>query len=161
MSWWDRDDLLELDQGLPERVFDTSLFLGVLLTLCSTSLGSLEITLGLAAGVVISLAFCQVLWWSIRHFIRPGVRGQKSVFLAIGIIKYAALTAALFVMFRYFNVHVLAFFVGLSTVQTVIILKLLSLMLVDFLNRYIRPANTRQQAGYPFNQKSAVGNSND
>lgn len=142
MQKWNRDNLFELDQRFPERVFDTSLFLGTLLILCSTSLGTLNITLSLAAGVVVSLVFCRVLWYSICHFIRPGVQGQKPAFLLIGIVKYIALGAALFFLFRNFDVHVTALFIGLSTVQIVIVLKFLSLFLIDFLNRSIRVSNT-------------------
>jgi hypothetical protein len=131
-------NLFELDPGFPERVFDTSLFTGMLLIVCSTALNSMNITLSLAAGVAISLAFCRVLWWSIRRFMQPGPKGQKPVFLLLGIIKYVAMGVALFFLFKHFDVHIVALFVGLSTVQAVITLKFLSLLLVDFLNKSVK-----------------------
>lgn len=133
-----KGNLFELDPGFPERVFDTSLFTGILLIVCSTALNSMNITLSLAAGVAISLIFCRILWWSIRRFMRPSMKGQKPAFLLIGIIKYIAMGTAMFFLFRYFEIHIIALFVGLSTVQAVIMLKFLSLLLVDFLNKSVK-----------------------
>ncbi|MFQ5957657.1 MAG: hypothetical protein ACE5KK_07785, partial [Candidatus Brocadiales bacterium] len=72
----------------------------------------------------------------------------NSVFLLISIIKYAALGVALFFLFRYFDVHIAAFFIGLSMVQVVIVLKFLSLLLVDSLNRYVKAPNTEHYSGH-------------
>ena len=138
-------NLFELDQDFPQRVFDTSLFVGVLIVCISTALNSVNIALSLAAGVAVSLAFCHTLWWSIRYFIRPGVKGQKPAFLLIGVVKYLSLGIGLFFLFRHIDVHAIAFFVGLSTVQTVIVLKFTSLLLVDLLNKSIKvPSGTMQ-----------------
>ncbi|MGR3295752.1 MAG: ATP synthase subunit I [Candidatus Bathyanammoxibius sp.] len=137
--------LFELDHDFPQRVFDTSLFVGILLVCISTALNSINITMSLVAGVAISLASCHTLWWSIRRFIRPDVTGRKPAFLLIGVLKYVALGVGLFFLFRHIDVHIIAFFVGLSILQAVIVLKFMSLLLVDLLNKSIKaPGGTTQ-----------------
>lgn len=124
-----------LDSGFVERVFHTSLFLGVILVLSLLSLGSFNLTLSVGMGVGIGLVFYRVLWWTVTLFFPGRGRNRGQLFFLFSFLKYVALAVLLYIIFRHLEVHPLAFVLGISVVQLVILFKFMSMLLVNFLNR--------------------------
>lgn len=132
------DAPLLLDSGFVDRVFNTSLFLGVILSLGSLSFGYFHLALSLGLGVAISLVFCRALWWTIIFLFPAGGRDKRQFFFLFSFLKYTTLAVFLYIIFRHLEVHPLAFLLGISVVQLVIFFTFMSMLLVNFLNKWIK-----------------------
>lgn len=125
---------LVLDEGFPKRVFNTSLFFMAIIALCSTSFRSFEISYSVLIGCAISLGLCRLQWWTVQQFFQRGTQSGKQYFALINLLKYFVLCVIFYIMFRYLQVHVIAFLAGLSLVPAVISLKTLGMVFVNYLN---------------------------
>ncbi|HHT9154290.1 MAG TPA: ATP synthase subunit I [Candidatus Tripitaka sp. YC43] len=126
--------ILVLDEGFPKRVFNTSLLLVAMIALCSTSFRSFEISYSVLIGCAISLGLCKLQWWAVQQFFQRGKQSGKQYFALINLLKYFVLCIIFYIMFRYLQVHVIAFLVGISLVPAVISLKMLGMMFMNYLN---------------------------
>lgn len=129
-----KTDMLVLDEGFPKRVFNTSLLLMAMIALCSTSFQSFEISYSVLIGGAISLVLCRLQWWTVRQFFQRGNQSGKQFFALVNLLKYFVLCIIFYIMFRYLQVHAIAFLAGLSLVPAVISLKTLGMVLVNYLN---------------------------
>lgn len=126
--------MLVLDEGFPKRVFNTSLLLMAIIALCSTSFRSFEISYSVLIGCAISLGLCKLQWWAVQQFFQRGNQSGKQYFALLNLLKYFVLCVIFYIMFRYLQVHVIAFLVGISLVPMVISSKMLGIVFVNYLN---------------------------
>lgn len=137
-----------LDKDFSRRVMRTTIMLSIFLAICSLSFWSLKITLGLTIGMIISIGVMQLLWWMISA-VFPAIINNDSInnknekvrntFIVINILKYILISIALFFIFRYLPINIVALFIGVSIVQIVMISKIFGVALVNYLNRQIKP----------------------
>ncbi|MGR3219310.1 MAG: ATP synthase subunit I [Candidatus Anammoxibacter sp.] len=136
---------LYLDNDFPRRVFKASMVLSVVLTVFSVAFWSLEITCGLFVGMVISIGLMRLLWWMIsvvfpvivKADIKNKEKKVKLSLICFSLVKYCLISAGLFYVLRYVHVNLIAFFIGISFVQLVMVSKILSILLVNYLNKSI------------------------
>ena len=126
--------MLVLDEGFPKRVFNTSLFFMAMIALCSTSFRSFELSYSVLIGCAISLGLCRLQWWTVQQFFQRGKQSGKQYFALVTLLKYFVLCIIFYIMFRYLQVHVIAFLVGLSLVPMVISSKMLGIVFVNYLD---------------------------
>lgn len=140
------DRFLSQDSDFPGRVLKMSAILSLFLLVFSVSFWSLAITVGLAFGMAISFGLMRSLWWMISA-IFPAVvsdntknRGKrvKLNLIFFNVSKYILISGALFYLMRYVPINLIAFVVGISFVQMVMVSKIVSVLLVNYLNKAIR-----------------------
>ncbi|MGQ3684687.1 MAG: hypothetical protein ACUBOA_06735 [Candidatus Loosdrechtia sp.] len=133
------------DEDFPDRVLRSSLLLSLMIVLCSLSYVSLVSTLSIAAGCFISLAIYKTMWWTIRYGMRYRKAEIKKFFLKIGLLKYFIVGMALFSVCFFTNVNIPAMAFGLGVVLMVMVMKIGSRLLVDYLNKAVRvPSGNRK-----------------
>ena len=130
--------LLILDEGFPDRVFKTTFLLSLVLIVCSLSFMSFMLSVSLAIGCFISIALFKTSWWAIRHAVQHKRSKMKGFFLKISILKYFVIGAMLLSTCLFLEVNVVALALGLGIVVAVIILKIVSKILVSYMNRSIK-----------------------
>ena len=130
--------LLSLDEGFPDRVFKTTFLLSLILIVCSLSFMSFMLSVSLAIGCFISIALFKTSWWTIRHAVQYKRSKIKSFFLKMSILKYFAIGAMLLSACLFLEVNVVALALGLGIVVAVIILKIVSKILVNYMNRSVK-----------------------
>jgi hypothetical protein len=143
--------LLTVKKNFVKQVFYTTLFVSVLMILISFRYKSFDLTLSLAIGIIISFCTSLALWQFIKYMFRDlnpetfaddGSRSSKSgstmkslLFTFMGTGKILVLTLVLFLVFKYLSVNALALFIGVSIVQLVVLSMVISMVLVNFLNK--------------------------
>ena len=143
--------LLTVKKNFVKQVFYTTLFVSALMILVSFRYKSFDITLSLAIGITISFCTSLALWQFIKYMFRDlnpeafaadGTRSSKStstmkslLFTFMGTGKILVLTLVLFLVFKYLSVNALALFIGVSIVQLVVLSMVISMVLVNFLNK--------------------------
>ena len=143
--------LLTVKKNFVKQVFYTTLFVSALMILVSFRYKSFDITLSLAIGITISFCTSLALWQFIKYMFRDlnpeafaadGARSSKStstmkslLFTFMGTGKILVLTLVLFLVFKYLSVNALALFIGVSIVQLVVLSMVISMVLVNFLNK--------------------------
>ena len=130
--------LLCFDEGFPDRVLKTSFFLSLIIIAYSLSYMSLMLTLSVSIGCFISLILYKTTWWTIQHAVQYKSTGIKGFFLKISILKYFVVSAMLLSACLFLDINVAAMALGLGIVVAVIILKVGSRLLVNYLNRSIK-----------------------
>lgn len=126
---------LKIDEGFPKRVLKTSLILTGLIILVSISQWPLEVTTGFIIGAGISLILFIILCGSVKYLLHPDSKREKLFFGIAFIFKFFALLIALFLTFKYLSFSYLAFLIGIGLVQLVIFLKLVGIVMVNYMNR--------------------------
>lgn len=129
--------LLSLDEGFPDRVFKTTFLLSLVLIVCSLSFMSFMLSVSLAIGCFISIALFKTSWWTIRHAAQHKKSEMKSFFLKMSILKYFVIGAMLLSACLFLEVNVVALALGLGIVVAVVILKIVSKILVNYMNRSV------------------------
>ncbi|MGR3179603.1 MAG: ATP synthase subunit I [Candidatus Anammoxibacter sp.] len=140
------DKFLFLDNDFPRRVFKMSVILSVILALFSVSFWSFEITCGLVAGMAISFGLMRMLWWLTSVIFPLIVKSEtknrekkvKYSLIFFNLVKYLLISVVLFCLLRYVPINLYAFVIGISFVQMVMVSKILSVMLVNYLNKTIK-----------------------
>ncbi len=131
------------DEGFPGRVFKTSAIISCLFVFYSFYFYSLSITLSLASGIFISFFTIKILWKLLSTvFVQSSVgsinetsKRLKTLFLTIGILKYVAVTAFLYFVFKKVDVNIWALLIGVSVIQIVIVFKIAGLYFLKFINK--------------------------
>lgn len=127
-------DTIILDEGFPNRVYHTSLFLMAIMALVSPSFQSFAVCSGLLAGSAISLGLCKLQWRTVRWFFSEGRQDRGRFFLRVTLLKYVLLCVLFYIAFNYLQMNVIAFIVGISLVPAVITAKMTGILLVNYLN---------------------------
>lgn len=126
---------LNIDEGLPRRVLNTSVTVAIVIFLVSLSQWSHEVTIGLGIGMGISIVFSMVLYNSMKTFLLRKTTGSILFFAAVTILKFIALGTTLFFSFKYLPMSYPALLAGVGLVQVVISLKLAGMGMVNYMNR--------------------------
>lgn len=129
---------LFFDEGFPDRVFKMSLYLSLVVVAYSLSYMSFMLTLSIAIGCLVSLASCKVLWWTVQQGLWHGRSEIKKFFLKVSILKYFAMGGILFFSCVFLKINIVAMASGLSIVMAVIVMKIGSKLLVNFMSKSIK-----------------------
>lgn len=126
---------LKIDEDFPERVIRTSLILTGFIFFISLAKWSFEITAGFGIGAVISLLFFIILRYSVKCFLNPDEKGGKIFFGIAFLLKFTALILSLFLIIKYLSINFLALMVGIGLVQVVLLLKVIGIVIVNYMNQ--------------------------
>ena len=142
--------MLTVKKNFVKQALYTTLFVSVLMILVSFRYKSFDLTLSLTIGIVISFCTSLALWQFIKYMFRElnpatfaadgsgskkGSTTKSLLFTFMGTGKILVLTLVLFLVFKYLSVNALALFIGVSIVQLVVLSMVISMVLVNFLNR--------------------------
>lgn len=141
---------LSLDDGFPDRVLKTSLYVSLMIIVCSLSYLSLIGTVSVAVGCFISLILYKMLWWMVQYAVRHKRSEIKGFFLKVSLVKYGIVGAMLLSFCLFFEVNVIALALGLSVVLIVLVMKIGSKLLVNYMNKSIK-VSSQNIGGIPVN----------
>ena len=130
-----QEPFLLFDEGFPDRVLKTSFLLSLIIIVCSLSYMSLMLTVSITIGCFISLILCKTTWWIIQYTVQHRRTKIKSLFFKISLLKYFVLGALLLSACLFMEVNIYAMAIGLGIVVAVIIMKVGSKLLVNYLNK--------------------------
>ena len=143
--------LLTVKKNFVKQALYTTLFVSVLMILVSFRYKSFDITLSLSIGIIISFCTSLALWQFIKYMFRElnpatfaenGVNSSKKgsttksvLFTFMGTGKILVLALVFYLIFEYLPINALALFIGVSIVQLVVLSMVISMVLVNFLNK--------------------------
>ncbi len=143
--------LLTIKKNFVKQAFYTALFVSVLLILISLRYKSFDLTLSLTIGIIISFCTSLALWQFIKHMFRElnpetfadsgshsskkGSTAKSLLFAFMGTGKILVLALVFYLIFKYLPVKAYALFVGVSIVQLVVLSMVVSIVLVNLLNK--------------------------
>lgn len=136
-------DFLSLDAGFPDRVLKTSFYLSVITILASLSYMTVMVTVSFAVGCCISLILYKMLWWTVQHAVQNKRSEIKSFFLKVSLAKYGIVGVMLLSVCLILEVQIVALALGLSMVLIVLIMKIVSRILVNFMNTSIKVSSQK------------------
>ncbi len=141
---------LSLDDGFPGRVLTTSLYLSLVIIVCSLSYLSLMGTVSLAVGCFLSLIVYKILWWTIQYAVLHKRSEIKGFFLKVSLTKYGIIGVMLLSFCLFFEVNIVALSLGLGIVLIVLVTKIGSTLLVKYMNTSIK-MTSHNIGGVPVN----------
>jgi len=142
--------LLTVKKDFVKQALYTTLFVSILMILVSLRYKSFDLTLSLTIGIVISFCTSLALWQFIKYMFRElnpatfaadGSRSKKGsttkslLFTFMGTGKILVLALVFYLIFEYLPINALALFIGVSIVQLVVLSMVISMVLVNFLNK--------------------------
>ena len=142
--------LLTVKKNFVKQALYTTLFVSILMILVSFRYKSFDLTLSLTIGIVISFCTSLALWQFIKYMFRElnpatfaadGSRSKKGsttkslLFTFMGTGKILVLALVFYLIFEYLPINALALFIGVSIVQLVVLSMVISMVLVNFLNK--------------------------
>ncbi len=142
--------MLTVKKNFVKQALYTTLFVSVLMILVSFRYKSFDLTLSLTIGIVISFCTSLALWQFIKYMFRElnpatfaadGSRSEKGsttkslLFTFMGTGKILVLALVFYLIFEYLPINALALFIGVSIVQLVVLSMVVSMVLVNFLNK--------------------------
>ena len=142
--------LLTVKKNFVKQALYTTLFVSILMILVSLRYKSFDLTLSLTIGIVISFCTSLALWQFIKYMFRElnpatfaadGSRSKKGsttkslLFTFMGTGKILVLALVFYLIFEYLPINALALFIGVSIVQLVVLSMVISMVLVNFLNK--------------------------
>lgn len=142
--------LLTVKKNFVKQALYTTLFVSILMILASFRYKSFDLTLSLTIGIVISFCTSLALWQFIKYMFRElnpatfaadGSRSKKGsttkslLFTFMGTGKILVLALVFYLIFEYLPINALALFIGVSIVQLVVLSMVISMVLVNFLNK--------------------------
>tara|TARA_B100001964_G_C13911861_1_gene456296 strand:- start:186 stop:647 length:462 start_codon:yes stop_codon:yes gene_type:complete len=130
-----KKNILQIDEELPRRVFNTSLIVAAIVLLISISNWSLETTLGLSVGMGTSIIFFMLLCGSVKSLAIIEKNIRIPFFIIVATLKFTVLSIALFLVFKHLSVSYLALLIGIGLAQSIIFLKLTGMGMVNYMNR--------------------------
>ena len=152
----DSNKLLTVDTNFTKRALYTTLFVSILMILISLRYQSFTITLSLAIGIIISFCSSLVLWKWINYIFQdlnpdtsansksaPIIKSVAFAFMGIG--KIFVLGLVFFLIFKFLSINIYALFIGISVVQLVVLSMIVSIVLVNMLNR-TRGSNVKSES---------------
>jgi hypothetical protein len=126
-----------IDEGFPDRVIKTSLFLALILIVSSVSYMSFMLSVSLAIGCFISIVLFKTTWWAIQYAVQHKRSKIKGFFLKISFIKYFVLGSILLSACLFLEINIFAMAAGLGMVVAVVILKIVGRLFVNYMNRSV------------------------
>ncbi|MFN3531529.1 MAG: hypothetical protein ACK41Q_03310 [Candidatus Brocadia sp.] len=126
------------DENFPDRVLKTSVMLSLIIIAGSLSYMSFVLTTSIAIGCFISISLFKTTWWTIQYAVRHERVEIKKFFLKASIVKYSIVGGILFFVCVFLEINAIAMAVGVGIVVAVIVMKVGSKLLVDFLNKSIK-----------------------
>ena len=129
------------DDGFPDRVIKTSVLLSLIIIVGSLSYMSFVLTTSIAIGCFISIALLKTTWWTIQYAVRHKREKIKGFFLSISFLKYFIIGTMLLSACLFLEINVAAMALGLSMVVAVIVMKVGSKLLVNYMNVTIKASN--------------------
>lgn len=130
-----------LDDGFPDRVLKTSVLLSLVIIAGSLSYMSFVLTTSIAIGCFISIALFKTTWGTIQYAVRHKREKIKGFFLKISFLKYFIIGTMLLSACLFLEINVAAMTLGLSIVVAVIIMKVGSRLIVNYMNRTVKVSN--------------------
>lgn len=130
--------LLSLDDRFPDRALKMSFYVSLMIVFCSLSYLPLMGTVSVAVGCCISLILYKMLWWTVRYAVQHKRSEIKGFFLKVSLAKYGIVGAMLLSTCLCLEVNVIALALGLSVVLIVIVAKIGSKLLVDYMNASVK-----------------------
>ena len=142
--------MLTVKKNFVKQALYTTLFVSILMILVSFRYKSFDLTLSLTIGIVISFCTSLALWQFIKYMFRElnpatfaadGSRSKKGsttkslLFTFMGTGKILVLALVFYLIFEYLPINALALFIGVSIVQLVVLSMVISMVLVNFLNK--------------------------
>ena len=142
--------MLTVKKNFVKQALYTTLFVSVLMILVSFRYKSFDLTLSLTIGIVISFCTSLALWQFIKYMFRElnpgtfaadGSRSKKGpttkslLFTFMGTGKILVLALVFYFIFEYLPINAWALFIGVSIVQLVVLSMVVSMVLVNFLNK--------------------------
>ncbi len=143
--------LLTIKKNFVKQALYTTLFVSVMLILVSFRYKSFDLTLSLTIGIIISFCTSLALWQWIKYVFRdlnpdlgavnvvnatkPGSTAKSLLFTFMGVGKILILTLVFFLIFKYLPINAYALFVGVAIVQLVVLSMVVSIVLVNLLNK--------------------------
>ncbi len=143
--------MLTVKKNFVKQALYTTLFVSVLMILVSFRYKSFDLTLSLAIGIIISFCTSLALWQFIKYMFRElnpetfaadGSRSSKKgsttkslLFTFMGTGKILVLALVFYLIFEYLPINAWALFIGVSIVQLVVLSMVISMVLVNFLNK--------------------------
>ncbi|MCP4251840.1 MAG: ATP synthase subunit I [Candidatus Scalindua sp.] len=142
--------MLTVKKNFVKQALYTTLFVSILMILASFRYKSFDLTLSLTIGIVISFCTSLALWQFIKYMFRElnpatfaadGSRTKKGsttkslLFTFMGTGKILVLALVFYLVFEYLPINALALFIGVSIVQLVVLSMVVSMVLVNFLNK--------------------------
>ncbi len=143
--------MLTVKKNFVKQAFYTTLFVSVLMILVSFRYKSFDLTLSLTIGIVISFCTSLALWQFIKYMFRElnpatfaedgshsskkGSTAKSLLFTFMGTGKILVLALVFYLIFEYLPINALALFIGVSIVQLVVLSMVISMVLVNFLNK--------------------------
>jgi hypothetical protein len=128
-------NILKIDENFPQRVINTSLILASLILLISISNWQLDVTIGLALGMGISIIFFMILLSTVKSLVIIENDRRILFFAIVTLLKFIVLSIVLFLLFKYLTINYLAFLIGIGLAQSIIFLKLIGIVLVNKMNK--------------------------
>ena len=163
--------LLLIKKNFVKQAFYTTLFVSVLMILISFRYKSFDITLSLTIGIIISFCTSLALWQFIKYMFRElnpetfaengshsskkGSTTKSLLFTFMGTGKILVLALVFYLIFEYLPINALALFIGVSIVQLVVLSMVISMVLVNFLNKAKHDSTASEE-----NQSSECDNNN-
>jgi hypothetical protein len=95
-------------------------------------------TVSVATGCCISLILYKMLWWTIQYAVRHKRSEIKGFFLKVSLIKYGIVGVMLLSTCLFLEVNVTALALGLSIVLIVLVMKIGSKLLVNYMNKFVK-----------------------
>jgi cytoskeletal protein RodZ len=143
--------LLTVKKNFVKQAFYTTLFVSVLMILVSLRYKSYDLTMSLTIGIVISFCTSLALWQFIKYMFRElnpetfadngshspkkGSTTKSLLFTFMGTGKILVLALVFYLIFEYLPINAIALFIGVSIVQLVVLSMVISMVLVNFLNK--------------------------
>lgn len=143
--------LLTVKKNFVKQAFYTTLFVSVLMILISLRYKSFDLTMSLTIGIVVSFCTSLALWQFIKYMFRElnpatfaadgshspkkGSTTKSLLFTFMGTGKLLVLTLVFYLIFEYLPINAIALFIGVSIVQLVVLSMVVSMVLVNFLNK--------------------------
>ena len=128
-------NILRIDENFPRRVINTSLIIATLILLISISNWQLDVTIGLALGMGISIIFFMILLSTVKSLVIIENDRRIPFFAIVTLLKFIVLSIVLFLFFKYLTISYLAFIIGIGLAQSIIFLKLIGIVLVNKMNK--------------------------
>ena len=163
--------LLTVKKNFVKQALYTTLFVSVLMILASFRYKSFDLTLSLTIGIVISFCTSLALWQFIKYMFRElnpetfaengshsskkGSTTKSLLFTFMGTGKILVLALVFYLIFEYLPINALALFIGVSIVQLVVLSMVISMVLVNFLNKAKHDSTASEE-----NQSSGCDNNN-
>ena len=143
--------MLTVKKNFVKQALYTTLFVSVLMILASFRYKSFDLTLSLTIGIIISFCTSLALWQFIKYMFRElnpetfaadgshsskkGSTTKSMLFAFMGTGKILVLALVFYLIFEYLPINAWALFIGISIVQLVVLSMVISMVLVNFLNK--------------------------